>query len=161
MLMLNLLIIKCVFVFNLIKFLRAFEIFCFLFQFEMDPFVLSRNAFHTYCYEYVNNNNNQSLIDINHNDLNYEKVVRTVNQRYEYFLQTLDRLRTSVEQTIQNQNINSISNSEKDTLTISSISSKRSNKKRLSKSNKRQMPKVFINVRCQEHLIQQQPNIIR
>jgi hypothetical protein len=129
----------------------------------MDPFVLSRNAFHTYCSEYVNTttnyNNNQSIIDINHNDLNYEKAVCTLNQRYEYFLQTLDRLQTSFEQTIKNQNINSISNSEKDTLTVSSATSKRSNKKHLSKSSKQRMPKIFITVSCTEHLTQQQPNI--
>jgi hypothetical protein len=129
----------------------------------MDPFVLSRNAFHIYCSEYVNNNNNnQSIIDINssrkvnHNDLNYESVVHTLNQRYEYFLKTLDRLRTSFEQTTKNHNINSISNSEKDTLTISSTTS---NKKHLYKSNKRRMPKVYITVSCSEHRTQQQPNI--
>jgi len=122
----------------------------------MDPFVLSRNAFHIYCSEYVNtnsssvNNNNQSR------KTNYESAVRTLNQRYEYFLQTLDRLTTSFEQTTKNHNINSISNSEKDTLTISSMTS---NKKHLYKSNKRRMPKVYITVSCSEHRTQQQPNI--
>jgi len=125
----------------------------------MDPFVLSRNAFHIYCSEYVNtnsssvNNNNQSR------KTNYESAVRTLNQRYEYFLETLDRLRTSFEQTTKNHNINSIRNSEKDTLKISSVTSKRNHKKHLYKSNKRQMPKVYINVSCSEHLTQQQPNI--
>lgn len=124
----------------------------------MDPFVLSRNAFYNYCLKYsYNNNNNQSLIDINHNDLHYERAIHTVNQRYEYFFQTLDQLRKSVEQKTHNQNINSIS---KDTLTIPSSTSKRSNKKHLSKSNKQRMPKVFITVRCREHMMQQQqPNV--
>jgi hypothetical protein len=128
----------------------------------MDPFILSRNAFHIYCSEYVNTNSstttttNQSIIQSDHSDLNHEKAVCILNQRYEYFLQTLDRLRTSFEQTTKNHNINSISNSEKDTLTLSVATS---NKKHLNKSNKRRMPKIFITVSCTEHLTQQQPNI--
>lgn len=100
----------------------------------MDPFVLSRNAFHNYCSEY------QSI--------DHQTAIRIINQRYEYFLQTLDRL---FEQTTQNHNINSISNSAKDTLTLPSPTKKRSNKIHAEKSNKQRMPKIRITVSCAEH----------
>jgi len=137
----------------------------------MDPFVLSRNAFHIYCSEYtttnsssplINNNNNKLNININHTEKtnhkneDYQQAIDTLNQRYKYFLQTLDRLRISFEQTTKHHNINSISNRETDTYTLSSTRSKQSNKKRLYKSR---MPKVCITVSCAEHRTQQQPNI--
>jgi hypothetical protein len=113
----------------------------------MDPFVLSRNVFHSYCSEYQSKN------------LDHETAIRTINQRYEYFLQTLDRLRISFEETTRNRNINSISNSAKDTLTLPSPTKKRSNKKYIQKSNKQRMPKIMITVSCAEHRTKQQPNI--
>jgi hypothetical protein len=129
----------------------------------MDPFVLSRNAFHIYCSEYATYNsstainNNQS---INSSDqIDYRKAVCILNQRYEYFLQTLERLRTSFEQTTRNQNINSIRNREKDSLTVASITSKQSHRKHSHKSNKPRMPKIFLTVSCNEHQTQKQPNI--
>jgi hypothetical protein len=145
----------------------------------MDPFVLSRNAFKIYCSDYVNTNTsfhltddyNQSSIDMNNsseysqrkennnNNLRHEEAIRTLNQRYEYFLQTLDQLRISFERTTKDYNINSISNSERETSTVSSVRTKRSNKSHLYKRSKRRMPKISITVSCAEHLTQQQPNI--
>ena len=137
----------------------------------MDPFVLSRNAFNIYCSEYVNsvttvptnnNNNNQSLIDINSSGkenrsiLYHDRAVRMLNQRYEYFLQTLDQLQ---KQTHISHNTNSISNSEKDGSILSSVTSRRKKRKYLQKLNKRRMPKINITVSCTEHRTQQQPNI--
>ncbi|CAF0750210.1 unnamed protein product [Adineta steineri] len=147
----------------------------------MNPFVLSRNIFNNYCSEYTNLNSSTSLTNNNnYNDPltrvinypskypvqktycrneNYNKAVDILNQRYEYFLKTLDRLQISLKQSTENHNINSISNRNLDTLTVSSISSKRSNKKHLYKMSKRRMPKVLITVSCAEHRTHQQPNI--
>jgi hypothetical protein len=125
----------------------------------MDPFVLSRNAFQIYCSEYtttplISNNNHTEKTNED-----YHKAIDTLNQRYKYFLQTLDRLRISFDQTTKHHNINSISNREPDTFTLLSTGSKRSNKKRLYKSSKQRMPKVCITVSCGEHRTQQQPNV--
>ncbi|CAF0966694.1 unnamed protein product [Rotaria sp. Silwood1] len=150
----------------------------------MDPFVLSRNAFNIYCSEYANtnssatvtnNNNNQPKIDTNHssicqpekvnqNNFYYEKAIHQLNHRYEYFLQTLDRLQISFGQianTIshKNHNINSLSNRERKTSISSFVTNKRNNKKHLYQSVKRRMPKVYITVSCAEHFTQQQPNV--
>ena len=123
----------------------------------MDPFVLARNAFHIYCSEYITTN---SSTPMNNNHNYYENAVRRINQRYEYFFERLNRLQTSVEHTVYNQNINSISNNrKKDTLTISSNTSKRSHRKHLDKTYKQRMPKILITVSCREHLTQQQPNV--
>jgi hypothetical protein len=140
--MLNLPIINYVFVFNLIKFqIYALISICFLFfKIRMDPFVLSRNAFHIYCSEYINTNSSDVITNQSERR-DYEKAVRTLNQRYEYFLHTLDRLQASTE----NHNMNSI------TSKLSSPTRKR--------KNKRRMPKVFITVSCTEHQTKQQPNI--
>ena len=104
----------------------------------MDPFVLSRNAFNLYCSEYINANSSDRI--------NYERAIRSLNQRYEYFLQTLDRLQTST----RDYNMNSISSK------LSSVRSKRKKKK----LNEKRMPKIYITVSCSEHQTKQQPNII-
>ncbi|CAF2901070.1 unnamed protein product [Rotaria sp. Silwood2] len=151
----------------------------------MDPFVLSRNAFNVYCSEYANtnssttvtnnNNNNQSTIDANHlsvyqpekvnqNNLYYEKAIHTLNQRYEYFLQTLDRLQISFGQIANiishnNRNINSLTNNDRETSKSSFSTNKRNNKKHLHQSIKHRMPKLYITVSCAEHRTQQQPSL--
>jgi hypothetical protein len=105
----------------------------------MDPFVLSRNAFQNYCSEYQSKN-------IPHQTA----AIQILNQRYEYFLQTLDRLRILLE---HNRNINSMSNSAKDKLTVPSLTKKRSKK---NKSTKQKMPRISIKVSCAEHRTKQQ-----
>ena len=99
----------------------------------MGPFVLSRNAFHLYCSEYLHQPR--------------ENLLRTINQRYEHFLQTLDRL-----QAMTNRNVNS---TDKDTLTVPSPRYKKTKKKHFHQ----RMPKVLITVSCAEHLTKQRPNI--
>ena len=156
----------------------------------MDPFVLSRNAFNTYCLEHINNhasnvilkntntnsnnnnnNNNPSTINIsqssiyasdklNYNREYYERTIRTLNQRYEYFLQTLEQLQISFGQLVsaishKNHNINSISNSKREIYLPSFVTNKQNNKKHLHRSIKRRMPKVYVTVSCGEHLTQQ------
>ncbi|CAF0995253.1 unnamed protein product [Adineta ricciae] len=100
----------------------------------MDPFVLSRNAFNMYCSRYVqhgqNNSSNQSSLNISclerttaHRNQEHRKAIDRLNQRYEYFLQTLDRLKMSVECTAQNYNVNSSNRQHMNTLTLSSNAS--------------------------------------
>ena len=145
----------------------------------MDPFVLSRNAFNIYCSQYaqanssvawLNNNNHpantnieyppeRSNINLIHPNDDYQKTVDRLNQRYEHFLQTLDRLRMSVEHSAKDQNVNSVSKREFDTLTRSSTASRRSDRKRMSKAGRRRMPRVHIAVSCAEHQTRQQPNV--
>ena len=120
----------------------------------MDPFVLSRNAFHHYCSEYLNQH-----FPISNSDQPRKITLETLNKRYEYFLQTLDRLQTSVAQTMQHRNLNAMEKSEKDTLAVPSPTRKKSRKKHFHQSDKRRMPKVLITVSCAEHLTRQRPNI--
>ena len=115
----------------------------------MDPFVLSRNAFHLYCSEYLNYPSNQPR----------EIALQTINQRYENFLQTLDRLQTSVVHTMTNRNLNSSNRTEKDTLTVPSPIRKKTKKKHGQQSRKQRMPKVFITISCAEHLTRQRPTV--
>lgn len=116
----------------------------------MDPFILSRTAFHRYCSEYVN----QDLL--NSNSVQPRIIaLETLNKRYEYFLQTLDRLQNSVAQTMTHRNLNAMETNKKDVLEVPSPT----RKKRLHQSGKRRMPKVLITVSCAEHLTKQQPNI--
>ena len=120
----------------------------------MDPFVLSRNAFHLYCSEHLNH----SFSTSNSNPPR-EIAVRRINQRYEDFLQTLDQLQTSVAQTMTHRNVNAAGESEKNTLTVPPPVRKRSKKKHSHSSRKQRMPKVLITVSCAEHLTKQRPNI--
>jgi hypothetical protein len=104
----------------------------------MDPFILSRNVFQKYCSEYRSNNDR------------HQTAIQILNQRYEYFLATLNRLQQiSLE---HNRNINSTNHSAKDTLVIP-LPTKNRSKKKFKKEN---MPRISIIVSCAEHRIKQQ-----
>lgn len=54
----------------------------------MDPFVLSRNAFHRYCSEYTEQSRSSNI---------HQRVLENFNDRYQNFLHALNRFQMSVD----------------------------------------------------------------
>ena len=94
----------------------------------MNPFILSRNVFHRYCEEFLNDSSSS---------MEHQRAIESVNERYEHFLRTLERLQTSVQHVENNSSV------------------------KFRQKKKRRMPKVFLTVSCAQHLTEKKPRLIK
>ena len=115
----------------------------------------------------MNHHSTNLLEKCNHTNIDDEKIIHTLNQRYEIFIRTLDQLSISLKRILntslhQNHHyIDSDSNKQRRIFVSSSNSISKRKHKKISKKfvKQQQMPKLDIRVSCPEHLTKQQPNV--